>query len=53
MDEMGTSALKTNQLQSFVWFIYTDDIFFMWTLGEEQLNLFLKDLNEFYPEAAT
>ena len=26
-----------------------DDIFFIWTHGKEQLNLFLKDLNEFHP----
>ena len=49
MDEVGTSFLKTQQLQPFIWLRYTDDIFFIWTRGKEQPNLFLKDLNEFYP----
>ena len=40
MDEMETSFLKTQ---------YIDDIFFIWTNGEKQLNLFLRYLNEFYP----
>ena len=45
MDEMETSLLKTQQLQSFIWLRYIDDIFFIKTHGEEQLNLFLRDLN--------
>ena len=45
MDEMETSLLKTQQLQSFIWLRYMDDIFFIKTHGEEQLNLFLRDLN--------
>ena len=49
MDEMETSFLKTQQLQLFTWLRYIDDIFFIWTHGEEQLDLFLKDLNEFHP----
>ena len=49
MDEMETSFLKTQQLQPFILLRYIDDIFFIWTHGEEQLNLFLKDLNEFHP----
>ena len=49
MDEMEAIFLKTQQLQPFIWLRYIDDIFFIWTHGEEQLNLFLKDLNEFHP----
>ena len=49
MDEMEISFLKTQQLQSFICLRYTDDIFFTWTHGGEQLNLFLKDLYEFHP----
>ena len=44
---METSFLKTQQLQPFIWLRYIDDIFFIWIHGEEQLNLFLKDHNEF------
>ena len=49
MDEMETSFLKTQQLQPFICLRYIDDIFYIWTHGEEQLNLFLKDLYEFHP----
>ena len=49
MDEMEISFLKTQQLQPFICLRYTDDILFTWTQGEEQLNLFLKDLYEFHP----
>ena len=49
MDKFETSFLETQQLQPLVWFRYLDDIFFIWTHGEEELNLFLKSLNEFDP----
>ena len=39
MEEMGTSFLKTQQLQSFIWLRYIDDISFTWTDGEEQLKV--------------
>ena len=46
--KMGTSFHKTHQLQPFICFSYIDDIFFIWTRGEEQFNLFLKVINEFH-----
>ena len=46
---MKWKPVKTQQLQSFIWLRYIDDMFFIWTHGEEQLNLFLKYLNEFHP----
>ena len=49
MDEIETSFLKTQQLQQFIWLRYVDDTHFILTHGEEQLNLFPKDLNEFHP----
>ena len=49
MDEMEASSLKTKQLQLFIWFRYIDGILFIWTHSEEQLKLFLKDLNDFHP----
>ena len=36
-------------MQPFIWLRCIDDIFFVWPHGEEQLNSFLKDLNEFHP----
>ena len=49
MDKFETHFLQTQQLQPLVWFRYIDDIFFIWTHGEEDLNIFLKSLNEFDP----
>ena len=48
-DEMETNFLKIQQSQPFLWLRYIDYTFFIWTHGKEKLNLFLKDLNEFYP----
>ena len=31
MDEVETEFLKSQELQSFLWLRYIDDIFFMWT----------------------
>ena len=36
-------------MQPLIWLRYIDDIFFIWTHGEEKLNSILKDLNEFNP----
>ena len=49
MDKFATSFLETQQLQPLVWFRYIDDIFFIWTHGEEKLKIFLNSLNEFDP----
>ena len=46
MDKFETSFLETQQLQPLVWFRYIDDIYCIWTHGEEELNIFLKSLNE-------
>ena len=47
MDKFEASFLETQQFQPLVWFIYIDDIFFIWTHGEEKLKIFLNSLNEF------
>ena len=45
MDKFETSFLETQQLQPLVWFRYIDDIFFIWTHGEEEVkNFFEKSL---------
>ena len=49
MDKFETSFLETQQLQPLVWFRYIDDVFFILVHGEEELNIFLKSLNEFNP----
>ena len=48
MDKIKTAFLETQELQSLVWFRYIDDIFFIWTNGEQDLETFLCSLNEFH-----
>ena len=36
-------------LKPWVWLRYIDDIFFVWTHGEDKLHDFLSRLNEFHP----
>ena len=32
----------------YIWFIYIDDIFFVWTHGEKKLQKFVEKLNKLY-----
>ena len=47
MDQLGTKFLETQTFKSLVWFRYIDDIFFIWTHGEEKLKTFMAELNSF------
>ena len=47
MNEVETEFLKSQELQHFLWLCYIDDIFFMWTHGEEKHTQFLNELNNF------
>ena len=49
MDYVETEFLKTQAIKPWLWKRFIDDIFFIWTDSEENLNKFLKDLNEFHP----
>ena len=49
MDDIESKFLETQSLQPLIWFRYIDDVFFMWTHGEEKLQLFLTDLNNYNP----
>ena len=49
MDAVETEFLTSQCLQSFIWLRYIDDIFFIWTHGEEKLVQFLNELNNFHP----
>ena len=49
MDFIETEFLKTQAVKPWLWKRFIDDIFFIWTDSEENLNKFLKDLNEFHP----
>ena len=45
MDEVETSFLETQEMKPLVWFRYIDDVFFIWTHGQEKLDSFLEELN--------
>ena len=49
MDKLETNYLKTQTWRPLVWFRYIDDIFFLWTHGEESLKQFLGNLNNYDP----
>ena len=49
MDEVEKFFLETQSKKPLVWLRYVDDIFFIWTHGELELERFLKDLNNFTP----
>ena len=49
MDKLGTDFLNTQEYLLLVWYQYIDDIFFIWTHGEEKLKFFLDDLNKYHP----
>ena len=47
MDDLETKFLQSQSLPPLVWFRYTDDIFYIWTHGNNKLEKFLDDLNSF------
>ena len=49
MDQVESKFLKTQTYKPLVWFRYIDDIFFIWTHGQDKLQQFLVDLNKFHP----
>ena len=49
MDEVEQKFLETQSKKPLIWLRYIDDIFFIWTHGEKELERFLKDLNNFTP----
>ena len=49
MDRMATEFWEKESLKLRVWLRYIDDIFFVWTHGENKLDEFLESLNSFHP----
>ena len=45
MDEVETSFIETQEMKPLVWFRYIDDVFFIWTHGQEKFDSFLEELN--------
>ena len=49
MDQVESKFLKTQTYKPLVWFRYIDDIFFIWTHGQDKLQPFFADLDKFHP----
>ena len=49
MDYIEREFLKSKEIQPWIWFRYIDDIFFIWTASEKELDEFLNCLNSFHP----
>ena len=49
MDEVEQNFLETQNRKPLIWLRYIDDIFFIWSHGEKELERFLKDFNNFTP----
>ena len=45
MDKVEASFLEAQEMKPLVWFPYTDDVFFIWTHGQEKHDSFLEQLN--------
>ena len=49
MDRFENKALDNYPLKPLIWKRFIDDIFLIWTHGEESLNQFVDYLNSLYP----
>ena len=49
MDRLENELLQSQEFNRFVGYRYINDIFFIWTHGEEELELFLDELNKYNP----
>ena len=48
--DIETVFRETQELQSLVWLRYIDDIFFIWTHGEQEIQTFLRGFNNFHTD---
>ena len=49
MDQIEQKFLATQINQPIIWLRYIDDIFFIWTHGEKELEKFMSSFNSFTP----
>ena len=49
IDKVETEFLETQTDKPFWWVRCIEDVFVIWTHGQEKLKVFLKDLNKFHP----
>ena len=52
MDKMEGDILEEQESKPFTWLRQINDIFFIWTHGEDKLKTFLENLNQFHPNIA-
>ena len=48
MDKIESDFLKTQEAKPLVWYRYIDDVFFIWTHGEQKPNSFLEELKNYH-----
>ena len=46
---MENQFLKNEQIRPWIWLRYIDDIFFIWTASEKELDVFLERLSNCHP----
>ena len=49
MDKFESDFLKSQELTPLLQYRYTEDVFFVWTHGEEKLPSVIYDLNNYHP----
>ena len=49
MAALEENLFKELKFKAYIWLLYLDDIFCIWTEGLEKLKEFLNFLDEFYP----
>ena len=49
MDKLETNFLKSQELTPLLWYRYINDVFFIWTHGEEKLTSSLNVLHNYHP----
>ena len=49
MTELEEKIIKESEYKPYLWWRYTDDIFFIWEHGENKLKSFLDKINKVHP----
>ena len=49
MGKLEQSAIENDPFKPYVWWRFIDDIYMVWTEGEEHLQTFLHHLNSIHP----
>ena len=49
IDQVETDFVRAQENVALVWIRYIDDVFFIWTDGENEVKSFMQKLNQFHP----